>query len=260
MNADQHDLAQSLLRRASFLQPSTDETLTRRELEQDSDTSRTTVYRATNELEADDLLEAANGGYRTTPKGAAMNHAVEQYLTTIDTIERLEPLFERVDHPELFAHAHLLADAEMTVAADDNKYRANDRAVELFGQSETIRAAMTGSGSRLCIEESTAEAVEGEMSVGMCFTPEALPTGEHLDADDADIDQLFDCFDLLISEAIPFAFVLHDEVATIVSHNEVGIPVVVVESDDPAVYRWLERLYRECTDAARPVEETKLLA
>ena len=259
MNADQHDLAQSLLRRASFLQPSTDETLTRRELEQDSDTSRTTVYRATNELEADDLLEAANGGYRTTPKGAAMNHAVEQYLTTIDTIERLEPLFERVDHPELFAHAHLLADAEMTVAADDNKYRANDRAVELFGQSETIRAAMTGSGSRLCIEESTAEAVEGEMSVGMCFTPEALPTGEHLDADDADIDQLFDCFDLLISEAIPFAFV-HDEVATIVSHNEVGIPVVVVESDDPAVYRWLERLYRECTDAARPVEETKLLA
>lgn len=260
MDADQHDLAQELLRRASFLQPSTDETLTRRELEQASDTSRTTVYRATNELEADDLLETVNGGYRSTPKGAAMNHAVEQYLTTIETIERLEPLFERVAHPELFAHAHLLADAEITLAADDNKYRANDRAVELFGQSETVRAAMTGSGSRLCIEESTAEAVAGDMSVEICFTPEAWPTGEHLDADDADIDQLFDCFDILVSEAIPFAFVLHDEVATIVSHNEVGIPVVVVESDEPAVYRWLERLYRACTNAARPVEETTLLA
>jgi hypothetical protein len=175
-------------------------------------------------------------------------------ISTAETIDRLEPLFEWVSHPDLLEHAHLLSGAEVTVADDENRYRGNDRAVELFRESDTVRAAMTGSGSRLCIEESTAAAVEGEMDVEMCFTPDALPTSDHLDVDPEGMSHLFECFDVYVAEEIPFAFVLHDEVATVVGHDEVGVPVVVAETDDPEAYRWLEARYAEYRATARPVE------
>jgi predicted transcriptional regulator len=248
MDGENHDRATACLRRAPVLRACREGPQSRRDLESETGASRTTAYRATNELEERGLLERENGGYRTTATGEATSRAVDRYLSTVETIDRLEPLFERIDHPELLDHAHLLADAELTVADEENMYRANDRAVELFAQSETIRASMTGSGSRLCIEESTAAVAEGEMDVEMCFTPEALPTSDHLDAD---IDRLFERLDIYVVEGLPFAFVLHDEVATVVAHNEVGVPIVVAETDDPAAYRWLEARYAEYRTRAR---------
>jgi predicted transcriptional regulator len=248
MDGERHEHATACLRRAPVLRACRDGPQSRRDLESETGASRTTAYRATNELEERGLLERENGGYRATATGEATSRAVDRYLSTIETIDRLEPLFERIDHPELLDHAHLLADAELTVADEENMYRANDRAVELFGQSETIRAAMTGLGSRPCIEASTAAATEGGMDVEMCFTSEALPTDEHLDAG---TDRLFECFDVYVVEELPFTFVLHDEIATVVAHNEVGVPIVVAETDNPEAYRWLEARYAEQRAHAR---------
>jgi predicted transcriptional regulator len=249
MAEEQHDDAAAYLRRAPILRACRDRPRSRRELEAATGASRTTVYRATNELREEGLLESVDGGYRTTPSGEAASRAADRYRSTIETVERLEPLFERVSHPDLLDHAHLLADAELTVADGENKYRANDRAVELFRESDTVRAAMAGSGSRLCIEESTAAATDGEMDVEMCFTPDSMPTSEHLGTD---ISRLFECFDIYVVDEVPFAFLLHDEVATVVGHDDVGIPVVVAETENPEAYRWLEARYAECRARARP--------
>ena len=63
-------------------------------------------------------------------------------------------------------------------------------------------------------------------------------------------------YNTYVSEALPFTFVLGDEVAAIAGHNEVSVPVVPAESDDPRVYEWLEGLYAECEAGARPVRES----
>ena len=172
----------------------------------------------------------------------------------IEAIDRLEPLFDRIDHPELLARVHLLSDAEVTVADGDNMYRANDRVLECWAETETVRSAMAGSGSRLCLEKSVSMAVEREMDVEMCFRPDVLPSDEHLDTGDFDASTMFEQFETYLSESVPFTFLLCDDFAVIAAHNETGIPVVVAETEDPAVYQWLESSYERIKEDARPLE------
>lgn len=243
------------LRRAPILEVCREEPQSRREIAASTDASRTTVYRATKELESEGLLEGVDGGYRTTPKGAALSRVTETYRRGTETIDRLEPLFEIVDDPDVLEKAHLLADATMTVADEDNMYRANDRVLDLWADSETVRAAMMNTGSRLCLQKSTELTREGDMDVELCFHPETLPTNEHLANGEFDASALPECFDVSVTDAVSFTFVLYDEVAAIVGHDEVGTPIVVAETECPLVYGWLEDCYTDILERSRPVRQ-----
>jgi len=241
-----------VLRRAPVLEACREKPRSRHELETITDRSRATIYRATVELEEEGLLDRAEDGYRTTGKGQALSYAVEEYRNDLDAIERLEPLLEEIDHPELLENAYLLDDAEITTPGENNMYRANDRVIELWMQAETIRSGMTGSGSRQCLPKSAEYAIENGMDIEMCFLPDAIPTPEHLD--DIDVDRLLDAFNAQVTDAVPFTFLLFDDQAAIVSHNEVGIPMIVAETKNVYAYKWLEKLYQECKASARPIE------
>lgn len=255
MDVEDRDEAVAFLRHVPVLAACRDGPLTRRNLVEATGTSRTTVYRATVALEEDGLLEHTSEGYRTTPRGEAMSTLSERYLEGMDAIERLTPLFDVVSHPELIEHAHLLVDADITVADESDPYRASDRALELWSRSECVRGALTARGSRYSLMEGTRAAFEGEMSVELCFTPDALPRGDELDADTVDAIRLSKRFQTFVADEIPFSFALHDDVATVVGHNDVGVPSVLVESTTPVVRRWLETLYDDCRRSAVSVED-----
>lgn len=247
-----------LLRRAPTLLACQDEPLTRRELADEINASRTTVYRATDELEEEGLVEQTDGGYRTTSKGEALCAVVERYRSGLETVERLDVLFEYEAHPELLSNAHLLADAELTVADDDNIYRANDRSIELWDQSDTVRAGMVGSGSRHCLEALARCTIEGDVDAEMCFRSDVAPTGEFLDSTGFDFDELFESLDAYVTDSIPFTFLLYDEVAAVVGHDHVGVPAVFAETDSPRVYQWLEGLYEDCKPDTSPISAEDL--
>lgn len=211
------DQGMEFLRRAPILQACRDDVLTRRELTETTDASRTTVYQATVEFEQQGLLNHDADGYRTTPKGTAMASVVEAYRSGIDTVDRLEPLFEIVDHPDLLDRANLRSDAKLTVADDDNMYRANDRFLDLWAQCDTIRAGMVGSGSRICLKESSRLTVENDMDVEMCYLPDVVPTPEHLDTGTFGLDELIDCLKVYVTEAVPFRFLLMGDTAGFVA-------------------------------------------
>ena len=246
------------LRRAPILLACRDEPLSRRELADETGASRTTVYRATDELEEEGLVEQTDGSYRTTSKGEALSAAVERYQTGLEAVERLDVLFEYEDHPELVSNAHLLADAELTVADDDNIYRANDRSIELWDQSDTVRAGMVGSGSRHCLEALARCTIEGDVDAEMCFRSDVAPTGEFLDTTEFDFDDLFESLDAYVTDSVPFTFLLYDEVAAVVGHDHVGVPAVFAETDSPRVYQWLEGLYEDCKPDTSPVSAEDL--
>jgi len=249
------DEPEPLLRRASVLKACRNEPQSRRELETITDRSRATIYRATTELDEEGLLSKHSHGYQTTPKGQALSYAIEAFVKDIDNISRLEPLLDRIDHPELLEKAHLLSDADITVADDDNMYRANDRVLEYWDETDTVRAAMASSGSRLCLEKSVSMAVEQEMDVEMCFPPDVFPSDEHLNNGSFDAATLFDEFETYISESVPFTFLLCDDRAVVAAHNDIGIPTAVAETDDPIIYQWLESQYERIREEARPLEE-----
>ena len=243
-----------LLRRAPVLEACRDGRRSRRGIESATDKSRATVYRATTELEEADLLEKDSGGYRTTPRGAALSHAVERFESELEAIERLSPLFDVVAHPELLSNVRLLADADVIVATSDNRYRAADRGLELWKDSASARSVRTGMGSRHCIEESTRNALATGMDVEMCLHPDAVPSREVFDGWEFDVSEMLEAFEITVTERAPFSFFLFDETVFLVGYGDINVPVVAVETDDPLAYRWAEGLYERYTAGARPLK------
>jgi predicted transcriptional regulator len=245
----------SILRRAPVLDACRGGPKSRRELETATDCSRTTIYRATVELTEQGLLEKRPNGYQTTAKGEALSHLTEQFRSGVETVDHLEPLFEYVSHPRLLANAHRLSDAELTVADDGHIYRANDRVLELWRQADRIRMCAVAPGTRICLGGAVEATVQNGADVEMCFLPDARPDPDELASKAFDPAEMFEYCDTYVSDTIPFTFVLYDEVSVITGHNDISVPAVAAESDDPEVYRWLERIYDECKAGARPADE-----
>jgi len=256
MSDESQERVISILRRAPILDACRGGSKSRRELETTTDCSRTTIYRATVELEERGLLEKRAGGYRTTARGEALSHLTAQFRSGVETIDHLEPLFEYVSHPRLLANAHRLSEVDLTVADDDHIYRANDRVLELWRQADRIRMGAVAPGSRLCLGAAVEATIQNGVDVEMCFLPDARPDPEQLASDAFDPAEMFEYCETYVSDAIPFTFVLYDDdVSVITGHNDISIPAVAAESDDPEVYRWLESIYDECKASARPAEE-----
>lgn len=250
MSADAYEREMSFIRRAPILAACRDGPKTRRELEEGTDTSRATVYRATTELEEQGLLEKRDGGYVTTPAGKAVSIGVENFADGMEAIERLDPLFDRVTHPRLLGNAHLLTGAELTVADDDNVYRANDRVLELWGRSEKIRMCADVPGSRACLQECIETTLENNVDVDVYYQPDSVPSKEKMQSDAFDPAEMFEYFDTFVSDTVPFTFILYDDTAAIAGHNEMNIPTVLAETEEPRVYQWLEGIYAECQSSA----------
>jgi len=132
----------SLLRRSPVLAACRDEARSRRDLTDLTDFSRTTVYRSTVALTKRGLLEKTPAGYQTTPLGVALLAAGDSFASGVDALDRLEPLFERVSHPDLLEHAHLLTDARVVVADASNPYRVVERAMERFEATTRSRGTL----------------------------------------------------------------------------------------------------------------------
>lgn len=107
---------------------------------------------ATVALEAQGLLEDTADGYRTTPRGTALSALTETYFGGIDAIERLQPLFESVSHPELVEHAYLLTDATVPVVDPENPYLVAERSVERFEAASDVRGVVASASPRGLLE------------------------------------------------------------------------------------------------------------
>ena len=246
------------LRRIGILETCREAPRSRRDIAAAVDASRATVYRATDELIDEGLLTRVDGGYRTTPRGRAVTRVAERYRRGIDAVDRLDALFAVVDHPDLFARAHLLADADLTVADETNSYRASDRLLERWADADRVRMAAATRVNRICLDACLNTTADADVDAELVFDPAAVPTIDQLRSASFDRPELFEHFELLVSETVPFTFVLYDDHAAIAGYNELCIPVVLAESDDPALYRWLETRYAACVDAANPLEDGSL--
>lgn len=242
-----------ILRRTAVLDACREESLSRSQLADAADLSRTTAYRATLDLEEKELLERTVEGYLTTPHGAALSAAAERFLRAIETIGRLEPLLELADHPDLTAHAHLFADAEITVADAANPYRVVDRVLERFAETQTSRGVIANVGHAAAIDRAVPD-IETMDSIERIFTESALSS--HLTVGEETFVEAArsEVFTYLVADddMVPFSFALDDEDVTLVGHDPAtGLPTVHAESDNPAARAWLEDIYGRIRAEAR---------
>lgn len=253
-DSDVDDL-RTLVRREPILTACEAAPLTRRELTERADVSRTTAYRATVSLTKARLLEQCDGGYQTTTRGSAVRSVVEQYRAGVETVERLEPLLALVDAPELLAHVHLLRDAEVVVADATNPYRIVDRALERFEATDSSRGTIASATSAEALDRSV-PALDDKQSFERVFAASALEAHETVGGDIFDEATASDGLSVLVADgdAVPFSFAIDDDGVTLVGHDPAtGLPTVHVESERPEARAWLGRVYERCRERARPL-------
>ncbi|MFD1644075.1 helix-turn-helix transcriptional regulator [Haloarchaeobius litoreus] len=255
MDESESDAAISLLRRRPVLSACSGSAVTRRQLTETTGISRATVYRATVALEERGVLERADGGYRTTARGEALLASSDHFLTAIDTVDRIVPLLELVDHPDLTRNAHLLGDAEVTVADASNPYRVVDRVTERFEETTRSRGTIASPTASEAMSRASHSLADKE-HIERIFTASALETHETVSGDEFRDVITADSLSIYVAddEAVPFSFAIDDDDVTIVGHDPAtGLPTVHVESDRPAARTWLEGVYEECRGKARPM-------
>ncbi|WP_415381689.1 helix-turn-helix transcriptional regulator [Halosimplex sp. TS25] len=256
MDGSDTDEAVTLLRRATVLSACQEAALTRRQLTERVDTSRTTIYRATVALEERGLVQKTGKGYLTTPYGRALVAATEAFLDAVEAVDRLEPLLDIVDHPDLVEHAHLFTDARVTVADASDPYRVVDRVMERLEGTTRSRGTLASVTSVQALEGATPR-LEGTDSIERVFAASALE-GHETTGGEAFADVVADdTVTVLVADddAVPFSFAIDDEGVTIVGHDPAtGLPTVHGESDSATARSWLETLYEQCREGARPIE------
>jgi len=256
MDGSDTDEASSLLRRASVLSACREAALTRRQLTERVDASRTTIYRATVALEERGLVRKTGNGYRTTAYGQALVAATEAYLDAIEAVDRLEPLLDIVDSPALVEHAHLFSGARVTVADASDPYRVVDRVMERLEGTSRSRGTLTNVTAVQALEGANPR-LEATESIERIFAASALE-GHETVGGEAFADVAADeTVTILVADddTVPFSFAIDDEGVTVAGHDPAtGLPTVHIESESAGARSWLETLYDQCRERARPVQ------
>lgn len=108
----------------------------KRTLVENLDCSRSTVNRATRELESIGVIEYVDGEYDVTPLGETITSRLEEMMTTVEIQLELEPFLQWM--PEDFdLDPHLLADTELVVPDAGNPYGVINRHVSRLKTMKT---------------------------------------------------------------------------------------------------------------------------
>ncbi|MFC3959007.1 helix-turn-helix transcriptional regulator [Halovivax cerinus] len=249
-----YETAIELLRYAPVLEACRSAPRSRRELVEETGTSRTTIYRATVALEERDLVKYDGDGYRTTARGGALSRASASFRATTETIERLEPLFDVVSHPELLDNAYRLDDPTVTVVDASNPYRVADRAVERFEERPAVRG-VTASATDAEAFARAGPLLSEKSRVEWLFTETAFDAHETINDEFRRVlSAPTISIGIVPDEAVPFSFSVDEDVSIVGHDDRTGLPTVLVESDSQAAHDWLRRRFEELDERATPLE------
>ena len=239
------EVADVLLQRVEFVECLLAEPKDKRDLVDELGVSRSTVDRATRELETRDLIEYSSTGFTPTP---LCEQAADEFFTLRETIGyrvRLDPLLRWIPDGALDLDLSHLADADLVVAEPGDPYAMINRHVQLLAEmdrgrfvlpytgthaAETAREQIVENGAQceLVVEPTVADAFGSDP-----YTPvveEMVATGR---------------FDVFVYEgSFPYGLALVDGTVQIIS-DENEEPRALVETRAEEVWDWAEDTYAQ---------------
>lgn len=255
MEEGEGEAGSEVLRRRRVLEACSGVALDRRQLVERTGLSRTTAYRATVELQERGWLEGTTDGYRATDRGIALASAADSFLDAIDSIERLDPLFDAIPSPALRNNAHLLGAPRVTTVDATNPYRVIERAIERFDAVDHARGVSASINDAEALEEAVSM-IDTVERLEWIFAESALEAHETV-ADETffqAIDRPHVSLSVAPNAAIPFSFTVDDDDVSITGHDpNTGLPTVLVESGAVAARAWLDGQFEAIADASIPI-------
>jgi predicted transcriptional regulator len=215
------------------------------ELHERVDASRTTIQRNLKGLEAQGWVTGTNSDYNATVAG---EWVVEDFTALVETIEEAETLGSVLELTETswFGFDPRQVDFEVTTAEPGNPLKMVHEHARAVGRSNEVRALLPQIGTEP-VRASHERVVEHEVSTTMVVSETVLEVFRS----DADIRSLVeaqlevDAFELFVTDAeIPFYLgLLDDEVELGISKD--GQPHALLRTDARRVFEWAATTFAE---------------
>lgn len=243
--------------RVRVLAELTDAPRTRRELRDRTDVSQPTLGRILDAFEERGWVRPDGQAFALTPIGRCFAEAFDDLLSSVATLQRLQPLATRLPLGEMDFDLRRLADARITApsSTDSSAHFRRERA--LLATRDRIRF--------LCTEAhpDTIETYRDWVAEGGSL--DAVIAGDAIDAARADPEMGPLVADLLASDRVtisrydgPVTVMLGrlDEKASIVPLDDSGVPCAFIESEEAAVVDWVTRTLDRHAAEATPIPES----
>lgn len=228
--------------------------LTKRELRDRLDASRTTVGRNLEALCEQGLVADGDGEYRITRAGETIAADFFDLVETTAVASRLEPLLQWLPDDEFDVDLARLRDATVITADESNPYAPVERHVEALKRAERVRlfVGVTGQHAwevarrRVVEEGATHEYVVGP---GVVETLRADPNYTEPCTSMLGTDR----FDLSVYDGeVPYYLGVLDETVQIGVEDAEGMPRALLETDVDALGEWATGTYEQYRERSTP--------
>lgn len=216
--------------------------------------SRVTVGRITTDLAERDWIAQTTEGYRATTAGKTVAAAYEQFVDTVETTRRLDPLIEYLPAEAFDFGLDALADAELVVPVPADPGRHFTRLARAY-QEATEASMMAHAVSPDVVASAESAVLSGEHTVDGLVTPDVV---DAIRADQAVRERVAGMlehggFTLAECPSVPFQGGVFDESALISADDERGIPKGLVVTQSPTVRGWFLDEFERRREAATPL-------
>lgn len=248
-------VARSACRAEILAALASDGCLSRANLRDRFDVSRTTVGRNITALEDRELIRRTNGGYVATHTGKAVAASFGDLVETVEVTTKLESIVQWLPDEGFDPDIASLADVELTLAGEGDPYAPVNRHEESLRAIEEGRALLAVTG--LSPMRTLAERVEEGATFEAVVEPDVAETFRSNPS-------YADCYETLVDtgrfalsvadEPIPYSVVLLDDTVQVGLEDDDGLPRALLESDSAALREWGIAVYeRYERDAERLV-------
>lgn len=227
---------------------------TRYECRDAVDCARTTVDRNLDRLERNGWVQQDDRTYTITTSGEFALEAALEFLETVDTAARLQPILRWMPRDALDIDIRLLEDAKMTLAGDGAPLAMIDRHTSVVRDASSFRGVLPLSSVqplRVHKRRVTAGEATGTMVVAPNVAERYLSDPQFVDI----IDEMLATENASIyvtEQGIPFYLGILDGTVQIGVDDDLE-PRGLLESDRDEVTAWAERRFEQYLSAATPL-------
>lgn len=238
------DVLDTLMCRIEVIECLLEEPRDKRTLVDDLEVSRSTVDRATRELEATDLITYTQGEYTVTELGELAATELFGLIDTIDLRQEWEPFLQWLPDDEISLDLELLQDADLLVSEPTNPWAMVNRHVQLLKEMEIFRGTLPlvglhaheASYERIMHNGASVEAVVGS---GVVDTLQSDPDYAEKTEEMAATDR-YEIY--RYNGHLPCALMMIDDTVQI-GVDEDGEPRAILETDSDSARMWAEDVY-----------------
>ncbi|QIB75261.1 DUF1724 domain-containing protein [Halogeometricum borinquense] len=234
--------------------------LTRHELEAETDASQPTLGRILRDFTDRGWIEHDGNRYVATATGRLVAAAFTDLLETMETELKLRDVVEWLPTEEMDFDLRRLADATITVPTRTKPGAPVQRVLELLRESTHVQI-FSHAFNEQSLDVVREQTVSGSQTFEGVFSPDALDAIAHdstlrqrledlLDADAAEIR--------LHDEPIPLAVTITDDVVHLLLRDEDGLLRAALDTDDDAVLSWARDMHEQYWQAASPLDASDL--